>query len=76
MVMEMKGVVSHDSALVKGYTGLGTTWADEVNNVMNHASGAGLIARTVDQQSSALPLYYGCPILPKWLSRLISLAVL
>ena len=28
---------------------------------MNHAPGAGSIARQVDQQSSALPLYHGCP---------------
>ena len=28
---------------------------------MNHAPGAGSIARAVDQQSSALPLYHRCP---------------
>ena len=32
-----------------------------MNFVMNHAPGAGLIAQPVDQQSSALPLCYGCP---------------
>ena len=31
---------------------------------MNHAPGAGSIARPVDQQSSALPLYYGQPLHP------------
>ena len=29
---------------------------------MNHAPGAGSIARPVDQQSSALPLSYGHPL--------------
>ena len=38
-----------------------TTWANEMNFVMNHAPGAGSIARPVGQQSSALPLYHGCP---------------
>ena len=33
----------------------------EMNFVMNHASGAVSIARPFGQQSSALPLYYGCP---------------
>ena len=28
---------------------------------MNHAPGAGLIAQPVNQQSSSLSLYYGCP---------------
>ena len=58
----MIGVLSHDSAL-QGYTGLGITWANEMIFVMNHAAGAGLIARPVDQQSSVLPLYHGCPLL-------------
>ena len=31
-----------------------------MNFVMNHAPGAGSIARPVDQQSSTLPLCYGC----------------
>ena len=31
------------------------TWANEMNFVMNHAPGAGSIARRVD----ALPLYHG-----------------
>ena len=38
-------------------------WAadNKMNFVLNYVSGAGLIARPVDQQSSALPLYHGCP---------------
>ena len=32
-----------------------------MNFVMNYAPGAGSIPRPVDQQSSVLPLYYGCP---------------
>ena len=31
-----------------------------MNIVMNHAPYAGSIARHVDKQSSALPLYHGC----------------
>ena len=57
---KMNGVINHDSVL-QGYTELGTTWANEMNFVMNHAPGAGLLARPVDQQSSALTLSYGCP---------------
>ena len=33
-----------------------------MNFVMNHAPGAGSIARPVDQQSSTLPLYHGRPL--------------
>ena len=55
---EMIGVLVHDSTLY-GYTGPGTTWASEMNFVMNHAPGTGSIARPVDQQSRALPLYHG-----------------
>ena len=36
----------------------GTNWASETNFVMNHASGAGLITRPVDQQSSTLQVYH------------------
>ena len=32
-------VLGHDSAL-QGYIGLGTSWANEMNFVMNHAAGA------------------------------------
>ena len=34
----MNGVLDHDSAL-KGYTGPGTTWANEMTFAMNHALG-------------------------------------
>ena len=44
----MIGVLGHDSAL-KGYTGPGTTWANEMNFVMNLAPGTGSIARPVGQ---------------------------
>ena len=30
---------------------------------MNHAPGAGSLARPVDQQASAIPLYPGCPLI-------------
>ena len=39
---KMKGVLGHDSAL-QGYTGPGTTQANEMNFVMNHAPDAGSI---------------------------------
>ena len=55
--MQMDEVLSHDSAL-QGYTGLGTTWAHEMNLGLNHAPDAGSIVRPVDQQSSVLPLCY------------------
>ena len=51
--MKMNGDLGPDSALY-GYTGTGTTWATEMNFVMNHASGVGSIARPVDQQSTVL----------------------
>ena len=43
-----------------GYTGTETTWANEMNFIMNHAPGAGSLARPVGKQSSTLPLYLGC----------------
>ena len=54
----------HDAAMdntILYYTGPGTTWANEMNFGMNHAPGAGLIARPVDLQSSVLPLCHDCP---------------
>ena len=51
----MNGILGYNSTL-KGYTGLGTTRANEMNFIMNHAPGTGLIPRLVDQQSSMLPL--------------------
>ena len=56
----INGVLSHSA--LQGCTGLGTTWANEMNFDVNHAPGAGLIARPVDQQSSVLPLCHGCPL--------------
>ena len=55
----MTGVLDHDSALVRldpGQPGL-----MKYNIAMNHAPGSGSIARPFEQQSSALPLYHGCP---------------
>ena len=52
----MISVLGHDSQR-KAILGRGTTWANEINFVLDHAPGAGLITQLVDQQSSALPLY-------------------
>ena len=44
-------------------------YLDEVNFVMNHAPGAGLIAQPLDRQSSATLLYPGRPLqvpIPAW----------
>ena len=41
------GVLGHNAAL-QGYTGPGTTLANEMNFGMNHAPGTGSITRTVD----------------------------
>ena len=40
-----------------------TTWANEMNFLLDHAPGAGSIARPVDKQSNTLPLSYGRPLL-------------
>ena len=45
---------------LEGYTGPRTTWANEMSFVVKHAPGAGFIARPVDLQSSAQPLYHRC----------------
>ena len=58
----MNGVLGHDSTLVRLYWA-GVTQVNEVNLIMKHVPGAGSIARPVDQQSSALPLYHGCLLL-------------
>ena len=60
-IESMNGVLGHDSAL-QNYTASGTTLAD-MDFGMNHARGTGLIARSVDQQPSARPLCYGCPLI-------------
>ena len=49
----------HDSALRLYWAGDNISKWDEF--YMNHAPGAGSIARPVDQQSSALPLYHRFP---------------
>ena len=47
--------------IIYGYAGPGTTWANEMNFLMNHDCSAGSIAWLVDQQSNTIPLYHGCP---------------
>ena len=47
--IRVNGVLGHDTALARLYW---TTWANEMNFVMN---------RPVVQQSYAIPLYHGCP---------------
>ena len=54
---EINGVLGHDSAFLR----LHRARADEMNIFINHAPGAGSMAQPVDQQSSALQLYHGCP---------------
>ena len=44
---EMNGVLGHDSAL---YTRPGTTWANEMNFVMNHAPHAESIVGQVNKR--------------------------
>ena len=53
----MNGVLGHNSAPY-GYTGQGTTWANEMNFVINHVPVTGSIARPVNQQASVPPLYH------------------
>ena len=48
----MNSVLGHASTLVRLYCAAGTTWADEMNFVINHAPGARSLARPVDQQSN------------------------
>ena len=38
---------------------------------MNHATGAGLIARPVDQRSSSLALYHGCSLMTKMFFKIL-----
>ena len=42
--------------------GLEMTWANEMTFVINHAPGTGSITLPIDQQTSTLPLCYGCPL--------------
>ena len=53
---KINGVLGH--SVLKGYTGPGTTWANEMNFAMHFAPGAGSIARPLDQAAS---LSYGYP---------------
>ena len=52
---EMNG----DSELLRLYW---TTWANEMNMCMNHASGAGLNTRPVNLHPNTLPLCYSCSL--------------
>ena len=51
----MNAVLGNDSA------GPRTTWANEMNFVVNHAPDAELVARSVTQLFSVLQLCYGRP---------------
>ena len=51
----MNGVLGHDSAL-SGYTGPGTTWANEMNFGMEHAPGAGSLLDML----TCSPVLYHC----------------
>ena len=64
----MNGVLVHDSALF-GYTWPVANRVNGMNCVLNHAPGAGSIARPVDLQSGALSLCYGCPSLNIYISQ-------
>ena len=66
----MNDVIGQDSAL-KGYTGPGTTWVNEMKFVMIHAPDARLIARSADQLTSTLVLYHRCPFKKHYISTLI-----
>ena len=50
----MKIFVLGHNCVVQGYTGHGTTWANEMNFAIKHAPGAGSITQSVDLQSNAL----------------------
>ena len=51
MLFYMNVGLGHDSAFIRLYWA-GTTWANEMNLIMNNVPGAGSIDRPVDQQSS------------------------
>ena len=48
---------------VKAILDQGQLGSNEINFILNDAPGVGSIARPVDQQSSALQLYHGNPLL-------------
>ena len=49
----MIGVLGHDSAL-QGYAWSGTTWAYEMNFVMKHVPGAGLIIQLLASRNGSM----------------------
>ena len=55
----MNGALSHNAALQDFTRPQGKTWLNKMTFGMNHAPGAGSIARLVDLQSSMFPL---CPL--------------
>ena len=58
--LQMNGVLSHGCTL-QGYTGPWTTWANEMNFVMNRAPVTGLLTRPVDQGAYTVPwMPLGC----------------
>ena len=61
------GVLGHNSALGRLHWA-GDNLGYQINFVMKHATGAWSIARPVNQQSSALPLYNGCPPPPHFIT--------
>ena len=52
----MNGVLGYESVMY-GYTGTETTWANEMNIVMNHAPGLGLTTYPNITNSSLFILY-------------------
>ena len=70
LFVNVNDIFGLDSAL-RDYTGLGTTWANEMNIGVNHAPHAGSIARPVDLQSNTLPLCYDSPLPVYKLTRAI-----
>ena len=63
---ESKCDVGHESAL-QGYTGPGTTWANEINLGLNHVPGAGSITWPVDLTCSLA--HYHCTTAAPYPSR-------
>ena len=58
--ISMNGALGHDSAL-QGYTGPGTTWADEMNFVMNHALVQDRSLDLLISSPARYQIYHGCP---------------
>ena len=51
------------SCIVSLYLAIGAALSNEMKICINYAPGVGSIARLVDLQSNALPLYYHCPLI-------------